>query len=503
MHGRMQPPFFLIAGMDMENSGNIATTKIKPLGALGAFRKFFGGKPGPANPAQPTAGIPAALRGELGWAADSVIYSRSDFPKWDPDRLRALKGREIYRKMMHDDQVKAVVRFKQFAVIGRRWLFNIGTDEKGRPRQDHLAMSDFFTAAVSRIRGHFKSHLLGILSALENGFSITEKVFSPVQWRGRAMWGIDTLKLRPFASFLNGFEVDAHGNLKRLIQAQGSSRVEVPLEKVIHFVYQPDVDPHYGESDLRACYRAWWCKDIATKFQNIHLERHASGFICAEVNSMLSTKERSRLKDLLRNISTRMAAIVPGGVKLDAIQPLNTAAFENAIIQQDKAIAKAVLVPNLLGLSQSGPHGGKTQGNVQAECFFWVLDQIAKSLAEALNEQLFSDLARLNFGTDDFPLFAFEPISEEKKIELAKAWGQLVGQGAAMRSDSDEGHLRRLMNFPDKKSGAGVGSGERKTYQKPATKTKLTTRRVPCPIPKKGLISRESRTKRAQSKTRS
>lgn len=404
----------------------------------------------PESIAAPEKKLPAGMAGELGWAADSVIYSGRDFPKWNPDRLLQLKGREVYRKMMHDDQVKACMRFKQFAVISRGWRFEIGTDDDGNERDDHQAMAEFFEFVLTRIRGHFSNHLVGILSGLENGFSVTEMIFAPIEWRGKSMWGLDTLKLRPFHTFLDGFEVDPQGNVGKLTQNQGSARVEIPYAKVIHWVYQPDVDPHYGESDLRACYRPWWSKDIAIKFQNIHLERHASGFIWAGVERDITSTERTRLKSLISNISARMGAILPGGVKLNAIQPLQTTAFDNAIAQHDKSIAKAVLVPNLLGMSEQGDTGSYSQSQTQADMFFLVLEQISGAIAEALNEQMFSLLAAWNFGTEDFPRFAFDQASEAQKVELAKAWATLISQGAAERTDSDEAYVRRMIGFPEK-----------------------------------------------------
>jgi SPP1 gp7 family putative phage head morphogenesis protein len=416
------------------------------------IKKWFGKSAGeePEVALAPAPRLPAGMKGELGWAADSVIYSGRDFPKWNPDRLLSLKGREVYRRMMHDDQVKAVVRFKQFAVISRGWSFEIGTDEDGNERADHLAMAEFFGYCLTRIRGHFSNHLVGMLSALENGFSITEMIFAPVLWRGVSMWGLDTLKLRPFHTFLDGFEVDGHGNVGRLIQNQGSGRVEIPYGKVIHFVYQPDVDAHYGESDLRACYRAWWSKDVAIKFQNIHLERHAGGFLWAQVDRELTNTESTRLKNLISNISARMGAVLPGGVTLNAIQPLSTSAFDNAIEQHDKSIAKAVLVPNLLGMSEQGDTGSYSQSQTQIDAFCWILDQLSGALAEALNEQMFGLLAQWNFGTEDFPRFRFEPVSAEVKRSIAQTWANLVAGGAVERTDTDEAYVRRMMGFPEK-----------------------------------------------------
>ena len=49
---------------------------------------------------------------DVGWSDISAIYSTSDFEKYNPDDLIGRKGYAIYKKMMTDEQVKAVTRFK-------------------------------------------------------------------------------------------------------------------------------------------------------------------------------------------------------------------------------------------------------------------------------------------------------------------------------------------------------------------------------------------------------
>jgi len=275
---------------------------------------------------------------------------------------------------------------------------------------------------IKNIKGSFSDNLTGILSSTYNGFSISEKVYEPFEHDGKEQWGIKDIKLRPYDSFNGGFKTDPHGNLLELIQSQGMKSSKIPYGKVIHFVHQPDIDTHYGESDLRACYRAYWSKDIAIKFQNIYLERSASGFLWAKVSEgTLTPQEKINLQDVLKNVSTATGMVMPSKVDLNSIQPSRTAAYNEAISQHDKSIAKSILVPNLLGLSEQGNTGSYSQSQTQLNAFFWILDHIANRLSQTLNEQLFKELALWNFGTDDFPWFTFQPLTDEQKIEFAKA----------------------------------------------------------------------------------
>ncbi len=387
--------------------------------------------------------------GEVGFE-ESALYGAWDFRRWDPDRLKANKGINVYANMMMDDQVKAVMQFKIHAVLSRGWYFDIGTNEEGKNREDHEEMARFFEAMISMIEGSWNDKLKEILSALQNGYSIVEKIFIPIEWEGRTMWGIKDLKLRPAETFSNGFETDDHGNIIKILQSVASKEVPIPLEKVIHFVHQPDVDRIFGQSDLRAAYRPYWSKDNIIKFQNIHLERHASGFIKATKKGNLTPEQERDLQDFIRNAGARMGVTIPESIELELIPGTHTDAYEKAIAQHDKSIAKSILVPNLLGLSEQGSTGSFAQSKTQLEAFFWVLDNISLRKDETLDEQLFKDLAIWNFGTQDYPHYKSEPISDTKKEAIAKAWADLMSKGAVTKSDSDEAHIRSLLGFPEK-----------------------------------------------------
>jgi SPP1 gp7 family putative phage head morphogenesis protein len=408
------------------------------------------------KPPQPPAVVEVSKpnTSELAFASDSFLYAGKDFAKYNPDLLYTYKGLKVYDRMMEDDQVKPVVEFKQGAVVSRGYFFDCRKDEEsGEVDPQHAEIKDFFDVCLERMDGNFTDKLIEVLSAIKYGFSISEKIHAPITIEGRDYWGLKDIKLRPHATFHGGIITDLHGNISAIKQKVGAADIELPLEKVIHFVHRPDIDRHYGESDLKAAYRPWWGKDIAIKFQNIHLERHSGGFIWAQIDpskGALPVPELEHLKSALNNITAHTAMTVPAAVTLNAIQPLRTDAYEKAIAGYNMAIARSILVPNLLGLSVQGDTGSYSQAQTQLEVFFWVLDLIANRLAETLNEQLFKELAVWNFGTDDYPKFTFEPISEEKKRQILQTWSDLVSKGAVTKSNSDEAHIRQMMNFPEK-----------------------------------------------------
>jgi len=353
--------------------------------------------------------------------------------------------------MMQDEQVKAVVKFKRDAVTSRDFMFVLDGEKYGLSDDEVERRIALSNEIIEQMQGSWMDAINGIMSAIYNGFSETEKIFSQIEFQGATWWGLKKLKLKPYDTFY--FYVDEFGEVVKTVQKLDGREQELDSEKFIKYVVNPDVDEHYGSSELREAYRSWFSKDIIIKFRNMWLERHAGGFrsIQAAEGKTISkgSPEYIALQNALNNINTSTGIILPHGVKMESEYPANNVAFKEAIDDFDTAIARALLVPNLLGVSPQGNVGSYSQSTNQLEAFLWTLEADAIRLEETINEQLFRQLAKVNFGDDGYPRFKFKPASGTKKLELITSWKELVSAGAAKHTESDEEHLRELLDFPE------------------------------------------------------
>lgn len=434
------------------------------------------------------------VAGETGWS-ESLIYARSSWPKYNPDDLLGLKGARVYRKMMQDEQVKAVVRFKRDSITGRRWYFEYdeedledakkaGSDTKGanyaapsmpqaqpaaepqepvdaspeEEAEDEDELDDekklrirVFEQIIEQMDGSFYDSLNGIMTAMYYGFSLSEKVEHEIVVDGKTWIGLKRLALKPFETFF--FVTDEFGNIVKCKQRFDGYEQEIDISRFVHYVQNAEVDPHYGQSELREAYRAYFSKDMAIRFWNIHLERHSSGFLMIQVDKdkelRPGSQEYTSLVNAITNVSPKTALILPGMVTGELVHPTNTDAFEKAIASHDKAIAKALLVPNLLGISEQGQTGSYSQSQTQLEAFLWTIEAETKRLEEIINEHIFKPLGEINFGAGPYPRFRFKPISETVKQNVIKTWMELVKAGAVTASESDESHIRKMLDFPE------------------------------------------------------
>ena len=386
--------------------------------------------------------------GDIAYASDQLVLS-SSFMQYNPDDLLTRKGYKVYKTMMTDEQVKAVVRFHRDSVTGREWSF---ADNELLSDTENANRRKVLTSIIHKMRGSFKSRLDMVMSSIQNGFSLTEKTFELVEIEGKSWVGIKRLALKPFDTFY--FNQDAFGNLDTVEQHIGGNRTKLDITKFIHHVQNADVHEHYGQSELREAYRAWWSKDTTLLLQNIYLERAAAGFIYAQPTGgatfTSTSKEYLGLKNVLRTIRSNSAVILPSNIELTVEHPNDTEAFGRAIQGHDKSIAKSLLMPNLLGLSEQGPNGSRALGDTQLEAFLWMLDAESTALSETLNEQLFQDLATQNFPDGLFPPFILHELSDKKMMEILGKWNDLVTGNAVKPTSTDEQHIRSALKFPVK-----------------------------------------------------
>ena len=387
---------------------------------------------------------------EIAWSESLIQHLGLNNDKYNPDNLIGRKGFGIYTNMMLDEQVKAVVRFKRDAITSRDWFLEYSVDSKlGKKKQEKRIQ--LFKHILNGVEGSFGDSLNGIMSAIYNGFSMTEKVFKQIQFDNKIYWGLRALKLRPFDTF--HFRVDDHGNIMTVVQRMDGREQTITMDKFIMFVVNPDVDEHYGGSELREAYQSWYYKNIVNRFWSIWIEKHATGYFWIMPHGEdevlnVDTEEWRLIKQIIEEKTAASSFAFPRKMDVQMNFPANQVAFKEAVNHHDLGIAKSLLVPNLLGVTVQSATGSFAQSSTQLEAFIWTLDHDASRLEDCINEEVIKQLGDVNFGDGEYPQFRFKPISESKKLEIVGKWKELVGADAVSTTNSDQEHLRELLGFP-------------------------------------------------------
>lgn len=377
------------------------------------------------------------------------------FPRVNEDELIRTKGVQVYARMRTDEQVKAAVTFKRDAILSRGWTFEFDKESK-LPESKRKERVRLFEQIVRKLPGSFIDALNVVSVGREYGFSLTEKVYQKIEVDGKTYTGLKGLYGRDPSTF--NFFTDIHGDLVRCEQEAAGQKIEIDLDKFVHYVHNPEFDRWFGRSDLREAYRHWYCKDVLLRLWPAYLERFGSGFLIAQLSQEANIQPGSQayadLQQALTYAKAGAGIIAPAGVTITAEFPAAGDGYEKACTWFDLAIAKSLLVPNLAGVSHTGQTGAYSQAQTQLEAFAWTLKADAERLQACIDEQLFRDLGEQNWGDDEYPCFTFKPLSTEQLRWMIDTWLKMVSGGAVIATEIDEARLREILEMPPRDESA-------------------------------------------------
>lgn len=388
--------------------------------------------------------LPPLFDGEAALADPYRLWGGQDsFSVYNPGKLVTAKGLSIFDEMRRDDQVKASLAFKKQAVLASGWDL---CPAKGSGADDEAAA--FVCENFNKIEGTLESSLIQVLSALDYGFSITEKVYEE---RDGRIWlkALKTKRPHPFTFIIDGF-----GNLKG-IQQSGNDLSTLPPEKFLIYRHQYEFGNPYGTSDLDAAYRPWWNKDNAYKWLSMLLEKYGIPPIFALYHQdAYKGQQLDKLKTVLERIQASTVAVIPRNAKdqLELWSPelagQVSQAFKPAMDMMNQDIARAILMPGFLGVTPD-TQGSYARARVIFDMFMFTVEFLRGDLANAVNESVVPQLVALNF-TSEPPVFKFKPLTRDEKIALLETWLKMVEGGVVRPQAEDEIHVRERLDFPER-----------------------------------------------------
>jgi SPP1 gp7 family putative phage head morphogenesis protein len=398
----------------------------------------------------PAPRIDAVAKDELSIADPRVLSVAGR--TFNPAYLVRSKGLREYDKMRRDDQVKAAMVFKKLAVLKSGWTID-SPEEYG----DDWEVAQFVRNQFEKLPGTLNESLRSIMTALDYGFSVSEKVYTDVEggpFAGKL--GLKAIKTR--APHDIGFEVTAGGDILDMGITQNERTM--PRAKFVVFSHEAEFGNPYGRSDLEAAYRAWFAKDNSYLWLMMGLERYGVDPIVATYNSSAIGKPvQDKMMTILKRMQAATVAVFPRGDKKEDIefwQPQQSGpmvdAFAKVLAMFNQDIARALLMPGLLGFTADAAQGSLARSETHFEAFVLVIESLRRTLAEdVVQEQIIKQLVDLNYGPqEDYPKFTFLPLTGEQRGTLLNEWAALVAQGIVTPTEADEAHIREIVSFPER-----------------------------------------------------
>jgi phage gp29-like protein len=373
------------------------------------------------------------------------------------DELLRRQGFKVYRDMLADDTVKACLAFKKALVHGRRWTITPAGGKDATAQQKRHA--DFVLDALQAVR--MNRIIREMLTAFNFGFSVGEIIWEvkPLGHEEELKVVLKDIKFR--APDYIWIDMDPHGNIVRFRQEPGVAPGVVRLDpdKVIHYAYGGEHGNHYGVSDLRACYAAWWSKKFITQFWNVFLERFGQPLMMMKYPHGADSTLKEALKAILSSLSSRSDILVPEGVEIDLVEATRagSAGYGEALNYCDVRISRAILVPALLGMGVDVKRGSDSQSRLHLRVLMKVANDSCIDISAEMKQKLIEPMIRMNFPEYrpgmELPDFEFLDYGEYEGIEIVDAAINMFNSGMLDADQGDINFLRASIGLPVREEG--------------------------------------------------
>lgn len=372
------------------------------------------------------------------------------FEMMSPDDLLTRRGWKVYREMMSDDQIKACIWYKRVLLCARPFDMKPASDSQTDKDAAEFIQKNFEAVGMKRI-------MWEMLSAFQYGFSAGEilwEIKNRDTGNGAPMLHLKDVKYRD-PEWIH-IHVDRHGNIVDFVQKppsplSGETEITIQPEKVLHYAYQREFSNHYGVSDLRAAYRAWWSKKYITQFWNVFLERFGAPLMKMTYPSGSSEQLKSSLKSIMSNLSSKTDILVPEGVAIELVEATRAgqAKYDEALQYYDDRIAAAILIPALLGMGGGDvKRGSDSQSRLHLRTLMKVIQYLGDEIGREIQEKLVKPIVDANFTTGQYPQFMFQDYGEFEAFEITDAVKELFNAGILDMDQEDVNFARSVLGLP-------------------------------------------------------
>ena len=359
-----------------------------------------------------------------------------------------------FKKMSVDSQLSALFKATLFGVMKFKWSIDPnGCDESMVQKYSRDYNLPILGEKVNqryraKRRFAFKDHMRKAFYAGKYGHYYFEQV-GTIQDDG--LWHLRKLAERPPAT-IEDFRVAEDGGLVSIIQnipkggSYWGSLPEIPIDRLVGYVWEQEGSNWAGRSWFRACYKNWVIKDRLMRIDAVNHER-AGGVPYIEAHPGATWAEIQELNRMAQSfrIGDTSGGAVPSGAKLVIAKGTNSSVIES-IKYHDEAMAREwMLMIMQLGMTESG---SRALGTTFIDFWGHGLSTIADWFRDTFNEHVIEDDIDWNYGedVDKVPLLTYEYDPEFVIGDLKDG----IDTGLIEVDDELEAYARKEMGLPEK-----------------------------------------------------
>ena len=367
-----------------------------------------------------------------------------------------------------DSRIAATVRAVQQPIIGARWHVRQGNaseavtgfvaDQLNLPV---LGQSEQEQRTPDRVRHRFNwpAFMRHVTLSMVYGFMVFEQVYQPVA-DGRV--GLKKLAPRlPHTLTTDGLVVAEDGGLVGVRQrVPGGSPVEIPVDRLVVFVFDQVGANWTGRSLLRPIFGDWKLKRHALEANAVFVDRNGAGVpvVIGPDMSMLepadqveAMKEYQAIAEQYR-AGDRAGVALPYGAQLQFRGVSGTQPDLLGTVRYHDAEIAASVLAHFASLA-TARNGSRALGGTLVELFNDSLNATAAEFANVITAHVVEDLVDLNWGPGEpAPSVGCDEIGLNLDA-LVGLMGQLHGAELLRADWETEEWVRRQAGLPPKFGG--------------------------------------------------
>lgn len=357
------------------------------------------------------------------------------------------KGFATLEKLEKNSSIYASLTNFKVSVVAPRFIVKQADDS-----DKSKYLKDFIDCVLSEMNGTLEDSILGVLSAIIPGYSISEKVFKNIEFDNKIKIGLESIKSKKAG--LYGFLLDQFDNILAIHSL--IDFIALPVEKFIVFNWLKLNNNPYGFPLFDVLYPLYYSINELQKMMLIGASRFANPSTVVTVPDGASDIDVSYAKDFIKNISQSSAGILPESVKAMLLEISNRSQqpFIEMLHYLISEVEKVILL-NDLTVSQS--KGGGTRAETQAKISEGkepLILYTRRILEDVIFEQLIKQLIEINFDKSEFPInfypkICFNDEIKEDREQFVNIIEKLTNLGYINASDEiDRNWVRQVIEAP-------------------------------------------------------
>lgn len=368
--------------------------------------------------------------------------------------LTGVRGNKIYEIMRRSDStVRQALQIVKLPIQTTNWGVAPHVEDDGEITTKAQEVADFVKEQLFN-KINWDQFVKEALTCFDFGFSVFEKVYQPVTYKGKTYIGFEKIASRKQVSIVKWETDDGEAGVTQQVSGKAEP---IPRVKLAVFTYDLEGENWEGMSLLRPIYKDWDIKDKLTIVNAMALEKQGMGVptVRERDEKTASPEDQAEAERALANMRANESAFmkIPNTMIVEFLDMKGNTTKEiiPTLIYHDGRIMAGILA-RFMELGGAAGTGAQGLSADLSSIFMKAEEAFAKQFASTVNEDIIKQLCDLNFSNMEsigYPKLNFGSIGDDDTVALAESLNKLGSTGFITPDPDLEDNLRTRFRLPE------------------------------------------------------